>query len=283
MPDMTACPNRLFAGFNGRHVEIECHSDQIASQVRLRLNHLLAEPPPGTRATLRLTLSEPSASWVELHDSAGRCVRGSLEYVLYFVRKWTTADFAAGHPDLLWVHAGAAAWQGVALLLPGPAGSGKSTFVVRLLERGWRLFADDAVPVDADRGMAMPLPFTPDVRTAPCAAGGDTQALVELPKHLVPVAAADVAPEPASIGAIVFPEYDPAGGARPALAPLSTVAAAEALATSASCPDGSRRRLVGEVFRLAERVPCYRLHYRDATAAAAELALRWPLSPRRPD
>ena len=37
------------------------------------------------------------------------------------------------------------------VLLAGPAGAGKSTLVVRLIDRGWRLFGDDVVPVDVNR------------------------------------------------------------------------------------------------------------------------------------
>ena len=105
-------PDPLFAGFKGRLVQIDCGSDRLAWHVRLRLNHLLAAPDTGASATLRLTLTEPAESYVELRDSAGRYVAGSLEHVLYFVRKWTTADFVAAYPNLLWLHAGAAAKDG---------------------------------------------------------------------------------------------------------------------------------------------------------------------------
>ena len=201
---MTGHPHRLFAGFNGRQVEIDCGSDRLASQVRLRLNHLLAAPRSGDSTILRLSLCEPAASCVELRDSAGRYLAGSLEHVLYFVRKWTTADFAAAHPNLLWLHAGAAAIDGAVVLLAGPAGVGKSTLVVRLLERGWRLFGDDVVPVDVNRQAALPLPFTPDVRTTPSADLNGQQAFVEQPKQVVTVPADRVAQEPGRIGAIVF-------------------------------------------------------------------------------
>ena len=266
---MSGHPHRLFAGFNGRQVEIHCGSDRLASQVRLRLDHLLATPGPHASAFLRLTLSEPIPSCVELRDSAGRCVAGSPEHVLYFLRKWTTADFAAAHPSLLWLHAGAVAKDGVVVLLAGPAGAGKSTLVLRLLERGWRLLGDDVVPVDVSRQAALPLPFTPDVRTTPPADLDDQQAFVERPKRMVAVPADRVAREPGPIGAIVFPAYDRDRDARPSLAPLSVVSAAEALARALSYPTSDTRGLVADVFRLAQRIPCYRLHYRDATAAAA--------------
>ena len=268
---MIGRPHRLFAAFNGRQVEIHCGSDGLASQVRLRLNHLLAVPDPGASA-LRLTLSEPAESCVELRDSAGRYVAGSLEHVLYFVRKWTTADFAAAHPHLLWMHASAAAKDGTVVMLAGPAGAGKSTLVVRLLERGWRLLGDDVVPVDVDRQAALPLPFTPDVRTTSSGDPDDQRSFVEQPKQVVAIQADRVAREPGPIGAIVFPAYDRDRDARPSLAPMSAVAAAEGLGRALSYPTSDAPGRLAGVFRLAQRVACYRLDYRDATAAAAELA-----------
>ena len=162
--------------------------------------------------------------------------------------------------------------DGAAVLLAGPAGAGKSTLVVRLVERGWFLLGDDVVPVDVNRPAALPLPFTPDVRTTPSADLGDQRVFVEQPKQTVAVPADRVARAPRPIGAIVFPAYDRDRAARPSLAPMSVVSAAEALAAASSYPTSDTRGLVAGVFRLVQRVPCYRLDYRDATAAAAVLA-----------
>jgi hypothetical protein len=269
---MTGHQHRLFAAFNGRQVEIDCRSDRLASQVRMRLTHLLAAPGHGASAALRLTLNEPTASCVELRDSAGRYVAGSPEHVLYLVRKWTTADFAAAHSHFLWLHASAAAKDGTVVLLAGPAGSGKSTLVVRLLEQGWRLFADDVVPVDVNRQAALPLPFTPDVRATPSADFDDHWAFIEQPKQMVAIAAERVAREPGPIGAIVFPAYNRDRDARPLLTQMSVVSAAEALAGAFFYPTSDTRGVVAGAFRLAQRIACYRLDYRDATAAAAALA-----------
>ena len=48
--------------------------------------------------------------------------------------------------------------------------------------------------------------------------------------------------------------------------------AAEALAGALSHPTSDTRGLVAGVFRLAQSIACYRLDYRDATAAADALA-----------
>ena len=124
----------------------------------------------------------------------------------------------------------------------------------------------------SNRQAALPLPFTPDVRTTPSADLDDERAFVEQPKQVVAIPADRVARQPGPIGAIVFPAYDRDRDARPSLAPMSVVSAAEALARAFAHPTSDTRGLVAGVFRLAQRIACYRLDYRDSTAAAAALA-----------
>ena len=173
----------------------------------------------GSPALLRLELTQPAPACVELRDSTGRYAGGSLEHVLHHARKWSTAAFAAAHPELLWLHAAAAARNGCVIVLAGPAGSGKSTLVVRLLAQAWQLFADDVVPVRASRCEALPLAFSPDVRTAPSEDGTDVQLFLEQPKTVVSVPSDRVASRPAPVGAIVFPEYS-RQAERPGVTPL---------------------------------------------------------------
>lgn len=52
------------------------------------------------------------------------------------------------------VHATAVALAGRAVLLLGPSGAGKSDLALRLIDRGWRLVADDRVVVSALAGVA---------------------------------------------------------------------------------------------------------------------------------
>ncbi|MFZ4406720.1 MAG: HPr kinase/phosphorylase [Paracraurococcus sp.] len=51
------------------------------------------------------------------------------------------------------LHASSVAREGEAVLLLGPPGSGKSDLVLRLIDRGWRLVADDQVDVVAAAGI----------------------------------------------------------------------------------------------------------------------------------
>jgi hypothetical protein len=235
--------------------------------------HLVAEPAPSASVILRVVLDELELSWIEVRDSTGRCERGSLEFAVHHARKWITAAFVAAHPDLIWLHAAAASRDGSAILLAGPAGAGKSTLLLRLIERGWCLLADDVVALRPGRAEVLPLPFSPEVRAIPRALEQDWPAFLAQRKALAAVGPERVASRPASVAAVVFPEY---GGdvTSPLVTPLTVVTAAQALATSALGPlqDGERVR---ELFSLARRVPCYRLRYSDPVAAAGELgALR---------
>jgi hypothetical protein len=260
----------LLASFNGRHVAVECRTEWLAIELRRRLRHLEAAPQPALPVILRVTLDELEPSWIEVRDSTGRCERGSFEYASYHARKWMTTAFVAAHPDLTWLHASAASLDGRAILLAGPAGTGKSTLLVHLIDRAWHLLADDVVALRPDRGEALPLPFSPEVRAEPRGLEQDWLDFLAQPKALATIAPDRVGSKPAAVAAVVFPEYA-RDDSRPVVTPLTVVSAAQALATQAL---GGRHggRSIGELFHLARQIPCYRLRYADPRAAAGEIA-----------
>jgi hypothetical protein len=264
----------LLASFNDRHIGVECRTDWLAAELQRRLMHVVAAPGSPPSLILRVTLDELEASWIEVRDSTGRCERGSSEYAVYHARKWMTAAFVAAHCDLIWLHAAAASMEGAAILLAGPAGAGKSTLVVQLVDRGWDLLADDVVALRPTGGEALPLPFSPEVRAIPRGPEEDWPVFLAQPKARFTIAPDRVASRPALVAAIVFPEYA-CDVARPIITPLTVVSAVQALAPQAL---GARqgREKIGELFDLARRIPCYRLRYADPAAAAGELATLRP-------
>jgi UDP-N-acetylglucosamine enolpyruvyl transferase len=181
-----------------------------------------------------------------------------------------TAAFVAAHPELIWLHAAAASRNGAAILLAGPAGAGKSTLLVQLVERGWELVADDVAALRPNRGEALPLPFSPEVRAIPPDPGEDWLVFLTQPKALTTVASDRVASQPAVVAAIVFPQYV-SDLTRPLLMQLTAVSGAQALATQVlGARPGSAK--MSEMFDLARRIPCYRLRYSGPVAAVGELA-----------
>jgi hypothetical protein len=272
---MARRPHRLFLGFNGQYVELECGSEGLAGGIGGRLGHVATSKDPGVPPVLRLTLDEPEPSHFELADVTHGRAHGPLDYVLYYLRSWITEAFVSAHPDLLWLHAAAAASDGAAVLLPGPAGVGKSSLVAALLNLSWRLLADDVVPLDVDRRLAMPLPFNPNVRTGR-PDEDDPAAFLEQSKTVVAVSPGQVAQAPSRIAAIVFLEFAPGQGDAVDLTPLTPVAVVQALGDQCLSPCVDRRESLKALWSVAEAVPAYRLRYESASRVACELSRRWP-------
>lgn len=72
---------------------------------------------------------------------------------------WCVSSHAHG---FLILHAGVVEKGGLAAILPAPPGSGKSTLVAGLINRGWRLLSDELALIDRRSGMlhAMPRPVS---------------------------------------------------------------------------------------------------------------------------
>ena len=263
-------PHCLLASFHDRHVGVECGTEWLAAELRRRVMHLVAPPGPSPSLILHLTLNELETSWIEIRDSTGRCERGSFDYVVFHARKWMTAAFVAAHPELIWLHAAAASMNGAAILLAGPAGAGKSTLLVQLVDGGCDLLADDVVALRPTVGEALPLPFNPEVRAIPRGRDEDWPVFLAQTKALSTIPPERVSSKPAHVAAIVFPEYVP-DLTRPLVTGLTAVPAAQALAAQAlGARNGAAN--VGALFDLTRRIPCYRLRYSDAAAAAGALA-----------
>lgn len=261
----------LLAGFETRQVEVRCDTDSLAAELHVRLGHLVSAAQPAASIALRVTVEEIAPSCLELRDEAGRSAVGSVDHVLHHLRKWIVAAFAAARPDLFWLHASGAARDGFVVLIAGPAGVGKSTLVVRLIERGWHLFGDDIVPLHPGTWHALPLPFTPDIRM-PAVDGRDAEAFLAQAKTVVPVPSDRVASESAVVGAIVFPEYVNGPVDAPVLTSMSVVASAQRLVSQCAYRSADGLAALRMAVECARLVPCYGLQYNDASAAAAKLA-----------
>ncbi len=180
------------------------------------------------------------------------------------------------HPELVWLHAGCAAAQGQAVILPGDWGRGKTSLVLALCERGWSYFSDDVAPVNVAAGKVLPFPATPQVRSSTSA---DVRRidLGTLPKSAASLDAYLVAAAPLPLSMIVLPHYK-----KGAAAELLDISPAEAVAELLeSCLSFAKHEdaAVQRLCTLVEKLPVYRLVFQKADDAAALLIKRFGSAP----
>jgi hypothetical protein len=151
----------------------------------------------------------------------------AVSYFLWDVNRRVVEGF----PGLL-VHAGAASRAGLAVLLPAPPDSGKSTLVTGLVDAGFGYLSDEMVPLGGAPGLVdpYPKPLWLDRGSVDAVAGlldripADDLRYMDRHWHLAPdVVRAGAVSEPTAAGLVVFPAYR-AGGTT-LLEPISRGAA----------------------------------------------------------
>jgi predicted ATPase len=261
-------------GFSACGVDVTCDAPWLAAELRARLP-LAPYCPLSARVVLRIVVSTLDTDWIDVRDSTGRHERGSLVHALYHVRKWITSAFVDARPELLWLHAAAAARGGSALVIAGAAGSGKSTLVAELLRRSWALLADDAAAIERQRGIVLPLPISPETRVACARPERDWAAFLTQPKILCRVAPEQIASRATSIGAVVF--LDSASREPvPRLIRLRPVEALHALAQHCLATAYERGTTLRALWAIVCAVPCSTLVCGDMGETASAIARHWP-------
>jgi len=217
---------------------------------------------PFPREKLEKILSSPSP--------VGNLRWSALEWEV--LRLWQEA--LEGRFVLL--HAGAVSLPGRgAVLLPGRTGTGKTTFTLALVSRGWTYFSDDCAALDPDTLDIRPVPGAAHLRGTP--RGRGRISLRTLPSETSPTGTSafprrrhlPLPGESSPVRAILFPAHDredlPPGEAVP-LAP--GMAAYELAFHSMARGQQSFLRDFRAVCRLARSVPAFRLSTRDLDRAS---------------
>jgi HprK-related kinase A len=179
------------------------------------------------------------------------------------------------------VHAAVAERFGRALILPAPAGSGKSTLCAALCYSGWRLLSDEFALVDPGTGEVWPLPRPislkeaaidiihsrhPDVAFGP--EGRDLEG-VRFVHARPPAESTARALEPALPGWIVTPRYVP--GSATIFTPLSKARTLMSIADQSFNYNYLSTEGFACLSELVRRVECYSLEYSDLDDVLAHL------------
>jgi HprK-related kinase A len=141
------------------------------------------------------------------------------------------------------IHSAVVEKNGLAAILPAPAGSGKSTLCAALVSKGWRLLSDELALVRLDSGELAPLPRPISLKNASIdilrryAPGAvfspevDDTVKGTIAHMKAPAASVARAAETARPAWIIFPRYQ--AGAAPTLAPVAPARAFMNLASNA--------------------------------------------------
>lgn len=255
-----------FIEFDGMQLEIRSEIVEVNELVKTVFEHMLV--PASVKSAGVIRVMESESGYVVASAEETPFQHDQLENLLELVRDEVRLQFTRARPDLLWLHAAAVERNGVALLLSGPSGQGKSTLSTRLCERGWRLLSDDISPTSMNADIVFPFPQAPRRRVFPGAVI-DRHKLHILRREEVSVESHEVSCAPVQVGAIAYIEFG--------VTELTTVeklapgAASIELLRNAINFNDHRDAAVSKAASVGSRIPAYKLCYRNVTAAVDQL------------
>jgi len=141
-------------------VQVRSADDWFVRAVRWHLEPF-RRPGPESEAMMVEERHEPGEDGGGTHVYSRNGLeryRGSAMGVIHYAIWDIHAIVPQSSRDFLFIHAGSVARNGGALLLPGPAGRGKSSLVAALLRRGFGYLSDEAGAIDPVSSRAYPFP-----------------------------------------------------------------------------------------------------------------------------
>jgi hypothetical protein len=142
---------------------IRADSEELRELAAYALPPLAREADPAT-ATATFELRERDASIEVLAEGVLLGSSPDREVAAGILDAAVRARIASAAPERVFVHAGAVAHRGGAIVVPGRSFSGKTTLVAELLEHGAAYLSDEYAVLD-DSGMVHPYPRPLGVRS----------------------------------------------------------------------------------------------------------------------
>ena len=195
-----------------------------------------------------------------LYCAGSRIARSlDLETVLDAFESHSRLFVAARSRRGVFLHAGAVAWRGRALVLPGASWSGKSTLVAELLEAGAEYLSDEFAVIRGERVVPFPKPLTLRHDRA-----------TGRQRRLMPLGRPRRRPLP--IGLIALTKFEPAAAWRPRV--LTPGRAFQSLLAHAVPARLATEEVLTTLHRLVLSAPVVRVKRGEASLAARRL-LEW--------
>jgi hypothetical protein len=253
----------LYVAFKGHQVAVRSNIPEVIELIERSFSEMLE--PESTRIVGRLEVFSEDEKYHLVGNSIASEEYRSLDDILDNFHKEVIHQLIKANPDLLWLHAGAAACRDYAGLFLGSWGRGKSTIVTSLCENGWSYLSDDIVPLDLNSGKVIPFFKTPNIREN-SEQEMPLSSLGELQKVEIDLEQKKLCRVPMPIGAIVFPIYSHGSPTR--IMPCSPAIAALELLESCMNYENHQEAAVRYLCNLAKHLPTSRLYYSNGKNAA---------------
>jgi hypothetical protein len=252
------------------HIAVDC--ERLAAWLGPMLQHAVQRYPV-TRVH-RFKVRRRDGQYRIEEDGTERTVEPTPESAGFALGRRIHELALAALPEFTKIHAGCASWHGRQLLAVGPARSGKTTLMARLLYEGFTVHGDELVLVRA--GEALPYPRRFGVRP---------QTLSLIPQLVAfaggtPLGSGPVIVDPAQLGfdwtiapapvdAVFF--LEPNHGGRTHLRVCPRYLMAHRVMSQSTPPDAGPREWIRDVCGILNPARCYTLSLGDLDTAVAAL------------
>lgn len=162
-----------------------------------------ALPSPGTGESFGL-LADGSDGYVFTREGSPVSRRLDLDFALTLLENQLRIYIGLHAPNRIFVHAGAVANEGRAIVIPGPSFSGKSSLVLALVRAGAVYYSDEFAVID-EQGLVHPYPKSLSLRD-----NGELHG-----DHSVEHFGGVAGEQPVRIGAVALTTYRPTAAWRP--------------------------------------------------------------------
>ncbi len=151
--------------FDGQGVALDCDDLGLSADVEKVFKHMFApgSAEPVGKLSVRTTYG---SRHLYLNGKPARSPIFDSNPMRALARE-IACQFINARPELIWLHAGAAARGNQCVIFPGVWGSGKSSLITELCKLGWTYLSDDIVPIHPQSLRVYPYPQAPQVREVP--------------------------------------------------------------------------------------------------------------------
>jgi hypothetical protein len=258
--------SEIIVEFDNQQVQVVTDVPEIASAVSSAFVHMLAPfmtVSAGKIELRRLERGYEMRSFETLHYGPS-----DLEFLPDIVTNEVRIQFMRARPDLLWMHAAAVERDGLALLISGASGQGKSTLSTHLCTKGWHLLSDDVAPTSMRSDTVIPFPQEPKRRVFPGRMVHPSR-LRSLEREVISMDPDMLRRDPAQICAVIYAHFQIDSHAD--LSPLSAGESALELLRNALNFVDHKEAAVARAAEVARRIPGFSLKYSSAETASALL------------